>query len=133
MRVAANKQVWFFFFFSAICSITIVYVFPVLQDQEIGYFLKDHFAYARFCVFFSAALSIFAIFQFKSRKRQQLIASFSRLMITVSFFLIVFLHSSEKVFGLGMILLIIPFCTLIAANYFIKKDERLVNSADRIR
>ena len=122
-----------FFFFSAICSITIVYTFPVLYDETTSYFLKEYFPYARLCVFLSAFLSIFAIFQFKSRKRQALIASFSRLMITVSFFLIVFLHSSEKVFGLGMILLIIPFCTLIAANYFIKKDERLVNSADRIR
>ena len=122
-----------FFFFSAICSITIVYVFPVLQDEATSYFLKEHFPYARLCVFLSAALSIFAIFQFKMRKRQQLIASFSRLMITIAFFLIVFLHSSEKIFGLGMILLVIPFISLIAANFFISRDEKLVTSADRIR
>ena len=121
-----------FFFFSAICSITIVYTFPVLQDETTSYFLKD-FPYARLCVFLSAFLSIFAIFQFKSRKRQALIASFSRLMITVSFFLIVFLHSEEKFFGLGLILLIVPFITLIVANFFINRDEKLVNSADRIR
>ncbi len=122
-----------FFFFSAICSITIVYVFPVLQDETTSYLLKEHFPYARLCVFLSAALSIFAISQFKMRKRQQLIASFSRLMITIAFFLIVFLHSNEKVFGLGMILLIIPFIALIAANFFIARDEKLVTSADRIR
>jgi len=124
-----------FFFFSAICSITIIYTFPVLQDEttSYSYFLKEHFPYARLCIFLSAALSIFAIFQFKTRKRQQLIASFSRLMITIAFFLIVFLHSEEKVFGLGLILLIVPFITLIAANFFIKRDEKLVNSADRIR
>ena len=122
-----------FFFFSAICSITIVYAFPVLQEGATNYFLKEHFPYARFCVFLSAALSIFALFQFKTRKRQQLIASFSRLMITIAFFLIVFLHSEEKVFGLGMMLLIVPFLTLIAANFFINRDEKLVNSADRIR
>ena len=122
-----------FFFFSAICSITIVYAFPVLQDETTSYLLKEHFTYARLCVLLSAALSIFAIFQFKNRKRQQLIASFSRLMITVAFFLIVFLHSEEKVFGLGMMLLIVPFITLIAANFFINRDEKLVNSADRIR
>jgi hypothetical protein len=121
------------FFFSAICSITIVYTFPVLQDETTSYLLKEHFQYARLFVFLSAALSIFAIFQFKTRKRQQLIASFSRLMITVAFFLIIFLHSEEKVFGLGMVLLIVPFITLIAANFFIKKDERLVKSSDRIR
>jgi len=84
-------------------------------------------------VFLSAALSIFAIFQFKNRKRQQLIASISRLMITVAFFLIVFSHREEEVFGIGMILLLVPYITLIAANFFIKKDEKLVKSADRIR
>ena len=122
-----------FFFFSAICSVTIVYTFPVLQDETTSYFLKEYFPYARLCVLLSAVLSVFAIFQFKTRKRQQLIASFSRLMITIAFFLIVFLHSEEKVFGLGMLLLIIPFITLIAANFFINRDEKLVKSADRIR
>ena len=122
-----------FFFFSAICSITIVYTFPVLQDHSNIYLLQEHFSDARLLVFLSAALSIFAIFQFKNRKRQQLIASIARLMITIAFFLIVFLHREEEVFGIGMILLIVPFITLIAANFFIKKDEKLVKSADRIR
>ena len=122
-----------FFFFSAICSITIAYTFPVLQDSTTSYLLKEHFADARLFVFLSAALSIFAIFQFKNRKRQQLIASISRLMITVAFFLIVFLHREEEVFGIGMILLLVPYITLITANIFIKKDEKLVKSADRIR
>lgn len=122
-----------FFFFSAICSITIVYTFPVLQDETTSYLLKEHFSYARLFVFLSAALSIFAIFQFKNRKRQQLIASVARLMITIAFFLIIFLHREEEAFGIGMILLIVPFITLIAANFFIKKDEKLVKSADRIR
>tara|TARA_B100000902_G_C27292805_1_gene908175 strand:+ start:624 stop:1016 length:393 start_codon:yes stop_codon:yes gene_type:complete len=121
------------FFFSAICSITIVYTFPVLQDETTSYLLKEHFQYARLFVFLSAAFSIFAIFQFKNRKRQQLIASFSRLMITIAVFLIVFLHREEKVLGLGMILLIVPFFTLVAANFFINRDEKLVKSADRIR
>ena len=122
-----------FFFFSAICSITIVFTFPVLQDDTTSYLLKEHFADARLFVFLSAALSLFAIFQFKNRKRQQLIASIARLMITIAFFLIVFLHREEEVFGIGMILLIVPFITLIAANFFIRKDEKLVKSSDRIR
>ena len=122
-----------FFFFSAICSVTIVYTFPVLQDETTSYLLKEHFSDARLFVFLSAALSIFAIFQFKNRIRQQIIASIARLMITIAFFLIAFLHREEQVFGLGMILLVVPFVTLIAANFFIKKDEKLVKSADRIR
>jgi hypothetical protein len=122
-----------FFFFSAICSITIVYTFPVLQNETTSYLLKENFADARLFVFLSAALSLFAIFQFKKRKLQQLIASIARFMITIAFFLIVFLHRNEEVFGIGIILLIVPFISLIAANFFIKKDEKLVKSADRIR
>ena len=122
-----------FFFFSAICSVTIIYAFPVLQDESTGYLLKEHFTYARLFVFLSAALSVFAIFQFKNRKRQQLIAYVARLMITIAFLLIVFSYREDEAVGLGMILLIVPFISLIAANFFIKKDEKLVKSADRIR
>ena len=122
-----------FFLFSAISCIVIVYFFPVLQDDSISYLLKEHFIYARCFVFSSAALSLFSIFQFKDRKRQHLIASFSRLMITISVLLIIFLYKEDKMFGLGMILLVIPFILLLLANVFIKKDDRLVSSADRIR
>ena len=122
-----------FLLFSAIFSIIIVYFFPVLHDKHTTYFLTSYFPYVRLCVFLSAALSVFAIFQFKNRKRQHLITSLSRLMITLAFFLLVFLHSKERSFGLGMMLFILPFLSLIAANFFINRDEKLVNSADRIR
>ena len=122
-----------FLFFSAICSITIVYTFPVLQDETAEYFLRDHFPYPRLCMFLSAALSIFAVSQFRNRKRQHLIVSLSRLMLTIAFFLVILLHLEEKSFGLGIMLLIVPFIALIAANFFINRDEKLVNSADRIR
>ena len=122
-----------FFFFSAICSVTIVYVFPVLQDESSNYLLKLHFTDARLFVFLSGALSIFAIFQFRNRKRQQLIASAARLMITIAFFLIVFLHRDEKDFGIGLFLFFLPYLTLFLAGYFVRKDENLVKSADRVR
>ena len=110
-----------------------MYTFPVLQNETTSFLLKEHFSDARFFLFLSAALSLFAIFQFKKRKVQQLIASIARLMITITFFLIVFLHRNEEVFGIGIILLIVPFVCLIAANFFVKKDEKLVKSVDRIR
>lgn len=122
-----------FFIFSAICSITIIYNFPVLQNESTSFFLKDNFSYSRLCILLSAFLSIFAIFQFKNRKRQQLLASFARLMITIAFFLIIFLHKKDNIPAIGMFLLIVPFVSLIAANFFIKKDEKLVRSSDRIR
>ena len=85
-----------FFFFSAICSVTIVYVFPVLQDESTSYLLKEHFAVARLFVFLSVALSVFAISQFRNRKRQQLIAYVARLMITITFFLVIFLPYKDN-------------------------------------
>ena len=126
-----------FFFFSAICSVTIVYAFPVLQDESTSYLLKEHFSEARLCVFLSIALSVFSIFQFRNRKRQQLIAYVARLMITIAFLLIVFLHKEEDVqeraFGIGLFLFFIPYLALFLAGYFVRKDERLVKSADRMR
>ena len=122
-----------FFFFSAICSVAIVYAFPVLQDESTNYLLKEHFAEARLCIFLSVALSIFAIFKFRNRKRQQLIAYVARLMITIAFLLIVFLHREERDFGIGLFLFFIPYLTLFLAGYFVKKDEKLVKSADRVR
>ncbi|HIG32010.1 MAG TPA: DUF4293 family protein [Flavobacteriales bacterium] len=122
-----------FFFFSAICSVTIVYAFPVLQDESTSYLLKEHFADARLFVFLSVALSVFAIFQFRNRKRQQLIASAARLMITIAFFIIAFFYREERTFDIGLFLFFIPYLTLFLAGYFVKKDEKLVKSADRIR
>jgi hypothetical protein len=54
-------------------------------------------------------------------------------MITIAFFLIIFLHKKDNIIAIGMFLLILPFVSLIAANFFIKKDEKLVRSSDRIR
>jgi len=122
-----------FFFFSAICSVIIVYAFPVLQDESTSYLLKEHFADARLFVFLSVALSVFAIFQFRNRKRQQLIASAARMMITIAFFIIVFFYREERVFDIGLFLFFIPYLTLFLAGYFVRKDEKLVKSADRVR
>jgi len=33
----------------------------------------------------------------------------------------------------GLFLLLIPYLTLFLAGYFVKKDEKLVKSSDRIR
>ena len=58
-------------------------------------------------------------------------------MITIAFLLIVFLHKEEGVeeraFGIGLFLFFIPYLALFLAGYFVKKDEKLVKAADRIR
>ena len=122
-----------FFFFASICLVAIVFYFPVLQNQDISFILTEDFPIVRLLLFLSSGLSIFAIFQFKNRKRQIFISAVTRFVISIAFFLLLFLYSEGDQFGLGAILLIVPFISLIAANFFIKKDEKLVKSADRIR
>ncbi len=122
-----------FFFFASICLVAIVFYFPVLQNQDISFILTEDFPIVRLLLFLSSGLSIFAIFQFKNRKRQIFISAVTRFVISIAFFLLLFLYSEDNQFGLGTILLIVPFISLIAANFFIKKDEKLVKSADRIR
>ena len=122
-----------FFFFSAICLIAIVYNFPILQDENVSYLLSEHFPLVRLIIFFSSAMSLFAIFQFKNRNRQKFISTIARFLITIALILIVFVYREDRSIGLGLLLLIIPFTSLLIANIFIKKDEELVQSADRIR
>lgn len=122
-----------FLFFAAILLIVIVYSFPVLQTQETFFLLKEHFPVVRLFVFLSAGISLFAIFQFKNRNRQILIAQIARFMITIALVILVFYYRKDEQLGLGMILMIFPFISLYAANVFIRKDEKIVKSADRIR
>ena len=110
-----------FFFFAAISLITIVYTFPVLQTIEENFLLTEYFPFVRIAILLSSALSMFAIFQFKNRKRQMLIAAISRFMITLAFFLLVFVYRDDEAFGIGMILLIVPFVSLYAANFSLIK------------
>ena len=107
-----------FFFFSAICLITIVYVFPVLQDVNLFYLLSEHFPLVRLVIFFSSALSIFSIFQFKNRNKQKIISTIARFLITVALVLIIFIYREDRDIALGLLLLIIPFTSLILANLF---------------
>ena len=121
-----------FLLFSALCSLIIVFYFPVLKSTEITIYLTENFSYARLCVFLSVGLNIFSIFQFKNRNRQIIINQISKLFISIAFIIVIF-HKGELNFTIGLFLFIIPYSLIILANYLIRKDERLVRSADRIR
>jgi len=122
-----------FLFFSAICLITIVYVFPILKDSSTSYLLSDHFPIVRLIVLCSATLSMFAIFQFRNRTRQKFIVRIARFMITITLLLIVFFYREDRDISSGLLLLAVTFSSLILANLFIRKDEKLLRSIDRIR
>ena len=121
---------------SALCSLVIVFYFPVLHvriyNSDNYIFLTEQLYYARLCIFFSVGLNLFSIFQFKNRNRQIIINQISKLFISIAFIIVIF-HKGELNFTIGLFLFIIPYSLIILANYLIRKDERLVRSADRIR
>ena len=118
--------------FSVLCSLIIVFYFPVLQNGDIYVFLKETLSYARLCVFLSVGLNIFSIFQFRNRNRQIIINQISKLFLSFAFIIIIF-QRGELNFTIGLFLFIIPYLLIILANYLIRKDAKLVKSADRIR
>jgi hypothetical protein len=122
-----------FFLFSSLLSLSIVFYFPILSNEETFLYLYDGFIYLRLLIFLSIFLSLFAIFQYKNRNRQRLISSLARLMITIFYILILLIYKQDNTLESGVFLFIIPFASLFIASFFIKKDEKLVRSSDRIR
>lgn len=122
-----------FFLFSAMTSLFIIFFVPVLSQEYQQMYLYKDFIYLRLFLFISAFLSFYAIFQFNNRSKQRILSSLSRLMITFFYLVILFFFREEYKFEIGVFLCIIPFILLFGASHFIKKDERLIKDADRIR
>ena len=122
-----------FFLLSSLTSILIIFYFPVFSNEGVNLFLFDQFIYLRLLLLSSSLLAIFAIFQYKNRSRQRLISSFSRLMITIFYIIILVFYKEDFNFEIGVFLCIIPFILLFIASYFVKKDEKLIKDSDRIR
>ena len=87
----------------------------------------------------SAVMAIFAIFSFKTRKRQFVVGRFNIILNFILLGLFVYqslnlsgeTNVSEK--GIGMLIPLISIVFLALANKAIKRDEDLVKSVDRIR
>ena len=122
-----------FFLFSAMTSLFIIFFVPVLSQEYQQMYLYKDFIYLRLFLFISAFLSFYAIFQFNNRSKQRILSSLSRLMITFFYLVMLFFFREEYKFEIGVFLCIVPFILLFGASHFIKKDERLIKDADRIR
>ena len=122
-----------FFLLASIFSLIIIFCFPILSKDGEFLYLSNGFNYLRLLIFISAFLSFFAIFQFRNRNRQRLISSFSRLMITIFYILILLLYREDNNLEIGVFLYIVPFLLLFLASFFIKKDDKLIKGSDRIR
>ncbi len=105
--------------------------------------------YLAFCLVLTSALSCLAIFRYKNRIKQMQTVSFTMIVFLISLLLILWVCPDiifKKFFSARMedfiftfnsvpllILIIVEAVCLFLANRFIKKDEELVRSADRLR
>ena len=116
---------------AALSILVINFKFPILELNE-KKLLMQHFMYAQIALFTSAFLVLYSILQYKNRSKQLLINQISKLSLSISFF-IVFFQKGDFSPTMGLFLFLVPYLLLVFSNYFIKKDDKLVKSADRIR
>ena len=120
-----------FMLFAILSMGMIMYKVPVLTNGEEVMMLGD-FMWAQIAVFITMFLIVCSALQFKNRTKQLLLNQFSKLSLSISFF-IIFIQKGDMLPGKGLFMFVLPYVLLIIANWFIKKDEKLVKSADRIR
>ena len=120
-----------FMLFAILSLVMIMYKAPVLVNGKEVMMLGDYM-WAQISIFISIFLIVYSILQFKNRTKQLLLNQFSKLFLSISFF-IIFIQKEDMFPAKGLFLFILPYILLIIANRFIKKDEKLVKSADRIR
>ena len=118
--------------FSIIFMIAITYFLPVLISKKGEVFFTYQSIYAHITILVSSFLLLYSIFLFKNRKKQLLFNQISKFLLSATFF-ILFFTKGELFPNRGMFVFIIPYVLILLANRFIKKDEKLVQSADRIR
>lgn len=94
----------------------------------------------------SACISLYAIFKYKDRMKQTRIVSVNMLIFLIAIMLMIwvfpdFLFQHKGLmqegdmfrFNYWIMIFVIPPVCMFLANRFIRKDERLVRSADRLR
>ena len=121
-----------FMLFSIISLIVIIVNFPILINDADKFYIEN-LPVIKYIMLASVFLTTYSIFQYKKLKKQRLLVSFSRLIITIGIILIVVLYKKDYDLELGFYLLLIPFIFLLISDFLIKKDQKLIKSADRIR
>ena len=122
-----------FLFFAVLLNTVILFYAPIFISSEEKKIIMKDLQYPSLLLVLSTLLALFAIFQFKNRLRQLMIVNLSKLSIFISFFLLIIFKEEGNQLYYGSFLLILPYIILLISSYFIKKDEKLVRSADRIR
>ena len=122
-----------FLLFAVILNSVILFYAPIFITSQEEIIIMKNLQYPSLLLLLSTLLALFAVFQFKNRVRQLVIVYLSRLSIGISLLLCFLFKEEGNQIYYGFFLLIFPYIILFLSAYFIKKDEKLVRSADRIR
>ena len=121
-----------FLFISSVITPIMIFFVPIFELESKEMFASD-FLWAKVFLFISTLLSLISITLYKNRKKQILLCSFSRTQITIALILLLFLYKKQLNVKIELLLFAIPYILLILSSYFIKRDDKLVKSSDRIR
>tara|TARA_B100000513_G_scaffold113466_1_gene49526 strand:+ start:11 stop:400 length:390 start_codon:yes stop_codon:yes gene_type:complete len=121
-----------FLFISSVITPIMIFFVPIFELESKEMFASD-FLWAKVFLFISTLLSLISITLYKNRKKQILLCSFSRTQITIALILLLFMYKKQMNVKIELLLFAIPYLLLILSSYFIKKDDKLVKSSDRIR
>ena len=121
-----------FLFTSSVITPIMIFFVPIFELESKEMFASD-FLWAKVFLFISTLLSLISITLYKNRKKQILLCSFSRTQITIALILLLFLYKKQMNVKIELLLFAIPYILLILSSYFIKRDDKLVKSSDRIR
>ena len=121
-----------FLFISSVITPIMIFFVPIFELESKEMFASD-FLWAKVFLFISTLLSLISITLYKNRKSQILLCSFSRTQITIALILLLFMYKKQMNVKIELLLFAIPYLLLILSSYFIKRDDKLVKSSDRIR
>tara|TARA_B100000123_G_scaffold118995_1_gene87798 strand:+ start:2154 stop:2543 length:390 start_codon:yes stop_codon:yes gene_type:complete len=121
-----------FLFISSVITPIMIFFVPIFELESKEMFASD-FLWAKVFLFISTLLSLISITLYKNRKKQILLCSFSRTQITIALILLLFMYKKQMNVKIELLLFAIPYLLLILSSYFIKRDDKLVKSSDRIR
>lgn len=120
-------------------SLTYSKVYPDGNMEEMGN--KDTY-YISIMAVISAVVALFSIFQYQNRLRQIQLGALNSFLVMITMFLsLYFILKSEAVLApnlqgtylIGFYFPVVALLCNLMANRFIRRDEQLVRSADRIR
>ena len=121
-----------FLFISSVITPIMIFFVPIFELESKEMFASD-FLWAKVFLFISTLLSLISITLYKNRKKQILLCSFSRTQITIALILLLFMYKKQMNVKIELLLFAIPYLLLILSSYFIKRDDKLVKSSERIR